>query len=129
MLAQGVKPRGQLLFTDYTLDPHLDDVKAVHAWQDQTDAEPHMLTLKQYVSQLANRGFEVRVVEDLTDVHRRTILTSWQRLYESLKAKQEGGAEARNDQLTAEADRWGKCVMAIKGGLRVHRFMALRMRT
>lgn len=121
---KGLKPRGQLLFTDYVVDPANADESALQAWRASEPAPPTPWTIFDYKQIFAEMGMDVRIVEDITGQQKSMILEAWARFADVLKEKR-----ADRDTLMEmfrEAELWSRRVAAFDRGLRVYRFYALK---
>lgn len=126
VLGRGLKPRGQLLFTDYMLaDQSKADSEAIRAW---TGTEPMPIspwTLDDFSGCLADDKFDVRVTEDITEPFRRRAINAWAELT-SGTAGLTMTAEFKQC-LVAELERWTRRIAALDcGDLKIYRVYALK---
>lgn len=120
----GIKPRGQLLFTDYVLKHSAGTGHAITAWRDNELVKPHPWTVSQVVDRLKVRKFDIRITEDITDLHRHLILAGWDRLTGMLPGRWTDPDIRR--LVVEEAEMWMRRMSAFEtGDLRVYRFFAL----
>jgi cyclopropane fatty-acyl-phospholipid synthase-like methyltransferase len=119
-----LKPRGQLLFTDYVIDKDGPRSPMLQSWLDHEPLEPHVLTVSQLVNSLQQRNLDIRITEDITDNHRALVLTALQTLTDFLE-KHSLDHETKSG-MADEVELWARRVAALQGGLRVFRFFALK---
>jgi cyclopropane fatty-acyl-phospholipid synthase-like methyltransferase len=124
MILKGLKPRGQLLFTDYVIDPDAADETALQAWRQSEPVAPSPWTTLDYQQVFAELGMDVRITEDITALHKGLILDAWAQFADILKEKKAD----RNTlaEMFREAELWARRVAAFDRGLRVYRFYALK---
>jgi cyclopropane fatty-acyl-phospholipid synthase-like methyltransferase len=125
VVINALKPRGQLLFTDYVRDAdHGAEENIFTAWAAHEPARPHIWQVKDYESLLNMRGLDIRTVEDITDVHKKLILNAWGDFSSILKQKRaDKGTMA---EMFFEAELWARRIMVLERGLRVYRFYAIK---
>ena len=126
VIEQGLKPRGQFLFTDYMLADHgKADSEAIRAWIAVEPAPVSLWTLDDFTRCLADDKLDVRVTEDITDSFRRRAIGAWA----DLTASTEGStltAELKQC-LIAELERWTRRIAAFDSGdLKVYRVYVLK---
>lgn len=120
-----LKPRGQLLFTDYVFDKEEPRSGAVKDWIAKEPVEPFPLTMQQTINSLQQRNLDIRINEDITDAHRTLILAAIQSLTEFLASR-----SLDHDTKLAvveEVEQWARRVAALQSGLRAYRFFALKL--
>lgn len=119
-----IRPRGQLLFTDYVLSGKADE-RAVFDWAEGEPKRPHPWTMRDYEAMLTESRLDIRIKEDITDEVYGIVTGSWARFLSRLKGK-------RVDRDTSEAidaavELWTRRTRAIDAGaLRICRFHALK---
>lgn len=123
-LRNAMKPRGQLVFTDFVLKHSAKTATAVTAWRDTEPVKPYPQTVGQAVEHMQKNGFDVRTAEDITEKYCTDVLMAWDTLTTTLPQS------ARDDALKAvildEGEKWMRRLAALQtGDLRVHRFYAL----
>ncbi|MBP7337637.1 methyltransferase domain-containing protein [Niveispirillum sp.] len=119
-----LKPRGQLLFTDYVIDPGHARGRDFDGWMHAEPVEPTPWTVEQYAAALAQRNLDTRITEDNTDTHRSLILNAIQELVKHLET-----VSMDHDTKLAvveEVEMWARRVAALSSGLRYYRFYALK---
>jgi hypothetical protein len=105
-LSTALKPSGQLVLLEIvsgkSLEP-TDPVLAAWARKDQRSAAtlPTELAITRILGRL---GFDVRIVEDLSDRHMRQAMIGWQRAVHAIEATKPTTREA--GQLVSEAELW-----------------------
>lgn len=119
-----IRPRGQLLFTDYVLSEDADQ-KAVTAWSEGEPKAPFPWTMRDYESLLTESRLDIRIKEDITDEIYSIITASWARFLSSLKGKSVD--KDTSAAITAAVELWTRRTRAIDAGaLRICRFHALK---
>jgi SAM-dependent methyltransferase len=124
VLIMGLKPRGQLLLTDYVVDPALAQRPELAAWQALEPFPPALWNVQQYTDCLKSLGFDIRITEDISGQYKAQIVLGWDTLLQSVDIRK----LPRAHQLTVldEAERWVKTIVALdSGALKVFRFYAL----
>lgn len=123
-LGRLVKPRGQLLFTDYCLSHSQTLPSAVAAWVGHMASEPVLWTHGQIQTALAEQKFDVRVEEDITEAHRGRILAGIQQLIQHMERHSLAPETKRN--ALDEIEAWLFAVRALEQGLKCYRFLAIK---
>ncbi len=119
-----IKPRGQLLFTDYVVPKDADE-QAVATWAQGEANVPHPWTMRDYENLLTEARLDIRIKEDITEQVYGIITASWARFLSNLKGKtvDRDTSEAINDAVQL----WSRRTQAIDAGaLRICRFHALK---
>jgi len=119
-----LKPRGQLLFTDYVAEPEAADNRTFQSWLTREPQVVSPWSVAQYQAALEQRQLDLRICEDITDQLRHLILTSIQALTDHLA--QFGLAQETKLHLLDEVELWAMRVAALQNGLRCYRFYALK---
>lgn len=125
VISQGLKPRGQLLFTDYMLASDASAESApIKAWL-ALEPDLELWSLDDHTRLLADQKLDVRVTEDITDGFRRMVIGAWADLTSST-----AGASLSpelKECLVSELDRWTRRIAAFDSGdLKVFRVYALK---
>src|SRR3546814_3259809 len=81
-----IRPRGQLLFTDYVLSEKADE-RAVFAWADGEPKRPYAWTMRDYETALTDARLDIRIKEDITEEVYGIITGSWAHFLSSMKGK------------------------------------------
>lgn len=125
-IAVGLKPRGQLLLTDYMLAEGRDPQSAaIREWLAVEPDSVQLWSPDEFTRCLVEQGLEVRVTEDITAAVRRMALSAWARLAAGI-----AGASLTSemkDCMVAELERWMRRIAAFDAGdLVVYRIYALQ---
>ena len=121
VLVLGVRPRGQLLLTEFVAEPALAGRPELAAWAALQPREPSLWTLRQYSDCFLSLGVELRVPEDISAAYKSWIVDGWVRLMRTVDLR----SLPRGHRLAvvAEAERWMPTVAALdSGALRLYRF-------
>ncbi|CAK0768234.1 SAM-dependent methyltransferase [uncultured Gammaproteobacteria bacterium] len=120
-----LKPRGQVLFTDYIL-PNAGGTNnpTIKAWAAREPLEPKLWTLAQMVNALTQRNLDVRINEDITDKYRHMILKSLQDFTGHI-GKYVMDHETKSNVME-EIELWAFREKALHSGLLCCRFYALK---
>ena len=119
-----IKPRGQLLFTDYVIAKYADE-QAVANWAEGEPKTPNPWTMRDYETLLTEARLDIRIKEDITEQVYGIIAASWARFLSNLKGKtvDRDTSEAIDDAV----ELWSRRTKAIdSGALRICRFHALK---
>lgn len=124
---QALKPRGQLLITDFVLTPGTSakdpKLKAFGSGPLAFWPAAH------YVRHFRERNLDLRVNEDITADYRKLVLDGCKRFTEH-EPRMVGHAKAYPDETMTFLDQWARRVMAFDAGLlKVMRFTALKSGT
>lgn len=124
---QALKPRGQLLITDFVLTPGTSakdpKLKAFGSGPLAFWPAAH------YVRHFRERNLDLRVNEDITADYRKLVLDGCKRFTEQAP-RMVGHAKAYPEETVTFLDQWAKRVMAFDAGLlKVMRFTALKSGT
>lgn len=124
-LHKALKYDGPLLITDYVLGEGAEDSAELAAWMESEPQQPHLWTREQAENTLRQLMFDVRVVEDVTDIHRQEIHKAWAKFVDG---QTESGIPSRLRPIVdAEAQRWTRLVAALdSGALRLVRICGLK---
>lgn len=123
-IVNSLKPGGQFAFTDYVLKHSASTGQAIEDWRQSEVPVAHPWTIAQTQEALAERKFDIRIAEDLSDVHRTLILGAWDRMTAELPSLH--ATDQSKEMLMAEGEIWLRRVAALDSGdLRLYRFYAL----
>ncbi|HTS93626.1 MAG TPA: methyltransferase domain-containing protein [Stellaceae bacterium] len=121
VLYASLKTRGQLLVTDFVLEPKGGDRPELAVWARAQPRRPELWSFQQYMDCLAGLGFEIRINEETTERHHRLIVSGWSQLLQTVDLK-----VMPRKHLAAildEAELWVQTLAAIEcGALRTYRF-------
>jgi SAM-dependent methyltransferase len=124
VLILGLRPRGQLLLTEFVTEPALAARPELAAWAALQPRDPSLWTLRQYRDCFLGLGVELRVPEDISAAYKSQIVEGWVRLLRTVDLR----SLPRGHRLAvvAEAERWMPTVAALdSGALRMYRFHML----
>jgi SAM-dependent methyltransferase len=124
-MIDALRPGGQIGFTDYVLPEMSRPTPKVEEWIASEPEPPEPWSSQVVVDALAKGGLEVRVAEDVTELHQTTVLRSWRDLTQSLSP---GSMPAETvPYLVREAELWAKRGALLRSGeIRVYRFHAIK---
>ncbi|WP_119679278.1 SAM-dependent methyltransferase [Indioceanicola profundi] len=119
-----LKPKGQLLFTDYVIDNSRQRGRDFDGWAAHEPVEPHPWSVEQYSAALQQRNLDIRIAEDISDAQVTMIVTAIQQLVKHLETV----AMDRETKLAVveEVELWARRVAALSSGLRCYRFYAMK---
>lgn len=114
---------GQLVFTDFLLDPAERNNPAIQSWiESEEDAAP--LSSVEMIKVWKGMGYDVRVTEDQTEDYKVFIIKGLARFVEfASRQKIEKGTKL---VILDEIERWAKIYMALNEGLRYYRIYAIK---
>jgi len=124
VLILGLRPRGQLLLTEFVAEPALAARPELAAWAALQPRDPSLWTLRQYSDCFLGLGVELRVPDDISAAYKSQIVEGWVRLLRTIDLR----SLPRGHRLAvvAEAERWTPTVAALdSGALRMYRFHML----
>jgi SAM-dependent methyltransferase len=119
-----LKPRGHFLITDYVVEPEARNSAMIKGWADREPLEPHLWTLEGALGAFAQCNFDLRVHEDITEVHRNQIVAAIKALTEYLEKVHLDKDTKVN--VIDEVESWALRVAALQSGLKCYRFYALK---
>lgn len=119
-IAAILKPHGQLLFTDFTVEDGIE----LPDWRAGEPTLPHPISAAAWQREIKANKLDLRIVDDRTEQYRSLIT-------EALKPFQAHLQAHEMDRDTLEAVRgeitlWGARMAALGSGLRLTRFIALK---
>jgi hypothetical protein len=124
VIREGMKANGQLLLTEFVLDPAAPPSPALAAWRSIEPAEPQLWTVAQYRDCLSSLGFDLRVVDDGTDAYRTLIVQGWKRLLDEVDLRTL--AKPQLFTIVDAAESWMRRLAALDSGcLRLYRLYAM----
>jgi SAM-dependent methyltransferase len=124
VLALALKAEGQLLLTDFVVEPSLVERPELAAWAELQPHRPTLWTLRQYTDCLRDLGLELRVPEDMTDAYKGQILAGWDNMLRTVDLR--SLQRPQRAVLVDELERWTRTVAVLdSGALKVYAFHAL----
>ena len=121
-IAEALKSRGQIAFTDYILDPVPTQDATVRSWLEREAVTP--MSMKDMTKAWARLGFDVRVSEDQTAAYRRDIVNGMAEFAEFLVDNPPD--ETTKPLILQEMGRWALREAAMGHGLKLCRFYAIK---
>jgi len=118
-----LKPRGQLLMTDYIAENEAT-IRALTDWASREPVEPSLWPLDRLTNAFAQRNLDLRIREDITETHKNLILSALRDLTQHLE--QHAMDLDTKINVLDEVELWARRVDAINRGLKVYRFYALK---
>ncbi len=119
-----LKPRGEIIFTDYVLADAKSKAPALEAWRDGEPSAPYPWRWEQYDTICKKNGLDIRVHEDLTKEYCAFIVEAW-RVFQSTLTPEIKPEDAR--LVMDEIALWQRRREALESGalrvLRVHLFV------
>jgi cyclopropane fatty-acyl-phospholipid synthase-like methyltransferase len=123
-----MKPRGQLLFTDYLLAKPGQHSKALAKWAEFEPNPPHAWAENDYKEALAAIHLDIRVVEDHTKQFHGMVTRAWANHIKLLQSR--GVPPEDASALVNEVELWARRMQAIEAGdLKICRIHALKRDT
>jgi hypothetical protein len=124
VLILGLKQRGQLLLTEYVLEPSLASRPELALWSGLQPYPASLWTLQQYTDCFKSLGFDIRITEDITHDLKLQIVLGWDHLVQTVDIK--ALPRAHKLAVVNEAERWVKTIIALdSGAVKAYRFYAL----
>jgi SAM-dependent methyltransferase len=123
-IAACLKPKGQIAFTDYVVDPEVRDKPAIAAWRaHEKGAAPFGLI--EMAEAWAKAGFDMRASEDQTAFYKREVIAGLNRLIKFLNQSPPPDAETKS-AILGEVETWIRRLAAIEQGMKFCRFHAIK---
>ena len=120
-----LKEKGQLLFTDFVKAEDVGAGDQIASWIASEPVEPRLWSATDYTSYIGTLGYDVRVVEDISDRVKAMVLQGWAGFLPSIEAT--GLDHAMGAALVSEVELWTRRTQALESGqLRVSRIHALK---
>lgn len=124
VLNQALKPFGQLVLTDFVVDPAAGDRPELASWAAGLRIKPQLWTVAQYTQCLEKLGFDLRISNDVTADYRRMVLNAWKTLLEGGGLRR--ARAARASTLIDELEATVRLNAALESGaLKFYYFVAL----
>lgn len=111
---QALKPRGQLVLTDFMRSGDGDTRDEVGAWAALQPRRPVLWTLAQYTDCLKSLGFHLRVTDDMSGNYRRQIVANWVSMLRSSELRRLNPAQV--ETVVGEAEASLRTVAALESG-------------
>jgi cyclopropane fatty-acyl-phospholipid synthase-like methyltransferase len=125
--SQALKPRGQLLFTDYVLADAGTDTPEIETWRASEPAPPAPWSVADYTEAMKALKLDIRISEDRTERQIGAIKQGWAQFMD--RAQREGKLESYGQLVAEEAEVWANRLTALESGrLKVYRFHALKQK-
>ncbi len=123
-LSRCAKPKAQISFTDYILNPEDRDKPAIAAWMAfEKGAVP--LSLVEMAEAWAKVGFTIRVHEDQTGLYRKEVIAGLKRFAVFLATGGKPDAETKKSILK-RIQTWVHRMAALEQGMKFYRFYGTR---
>jgi len=124
VVREGMKANGQLLLTEFVRDAAVPASPALAAWASTEPVPPQLWTVAQYRDCLSGLGFDLRIVEDGTDMYRALIIQGWKRLLDEVDLR--SLAKPQLLSIVEAAEFWMRRLAALdSGSLRLCRLYAI----
>lgn len=124
-LTDCVKDKGGLLLFDYVVDGAPSSWELWNKWRETEPVDVSPWSVRRFSDELVQRNFDVRVGEDLTELHRRQIINRVQRLADALRSvSTEGGLLGG---IARELALWWSRLRVLGNGLHLYRFVAHKL--
>ncbi|WP_200343350.1 methyltransferase domain-containing protein [Rhodovibrio sodomensis] len=125
MIEKGLKPKGQLLFTDYVLASVGDHSEELQAWKEGEPDTPAPWAVSDWEDALKELRLDVRIKEDRSDRQIAAIKSGWAEFMQ--QAALDGRLERYGQLALEECDLWTRRLNALESrALRVFRFHAIK---
>ena len=123
-IVSSLKPRGVVTFTDYILETSARNSQGITAWLSyEKNATP--LSLDDMTQGWSKLGLDVRKSEDLTSAYLREIVLGLKDF--AIFMAQNPPDETTRSFVLREIDKWARRAAAMKQGLKIYRFEALKV--
>lgn len=119
-----VKPKGGVLLFDYVIEGTPNSWDNWNGWRDEEPMEVYPWSGTRMSDELTQRNLDVRIVEDLTQQHRRQVVDRVRHLAEVLKNTVPDGRILK--VLARELQLWWARMCVLGNGLRFNRYVAMR---
>jgi SAM-dependent methyltransferase len=119
-----VKPKGGILMFDYVIDGTPGSWDNWNTWREEEPMEVYPWTGTRLADELTQRNLDLRISEDLTQLHRRQIIERVRKLGETLKNCAPSGPVLR--ALARELNLWWLRLSVLGNGLRFCRYVAIK---
>jgi cyclopropane fatty-acyl-phospholipid synthase-like methyltransferase len=124
-LYRGLKRDGHLMFTDFVLQKPGISSPAIEKWAAREAYPLHLWSVEQVTACLKNRGFDIRIIEDISEEYRRIVMAGWGEFTRQLR--HEAVDPGIGPVLTDEAELWQCRMEALRNGdIQLYRFHAIK---
>ena len=121
----GLKDKGQFLFTDFVKADDVEAGAALATWVESEPVAPRLWAPADYSRYISTLGYDVRVVEDISDRFKTMVLQGWADFLSSIEST--GLDHAMGAALVSEVELWTRRTQALESGeVRVCRIHALK---
>ena len=108
-----LKPQGQMVFTEYVIDPMMDETD-LDDWLERHATPPKLVQLEELRSELIEVGFDVHVARDETASFCADIIGELQRFAATLKNNPT--PKKINGWVMTEVEYWARTLSALESG-------------
>lgn len=127
-LENGLKARGQFLFTDYVMAKAHHSSDLLEAWKEVEPAPPHLWSLEDYRNAFTKLHLDVRVIDDITEPFHKMVTSRWAAYMLSIKS--DGIDEELSSVLVKEVELWTRRMQLLEADeLHVCRFHVVKKDT
>lgn len=123
-IAECAKPRGGILLFDYVIDGTPGSWDHWNSWREEEPLEVYPWSGTRMADELTQRNLDVRICEDLTQLHRHQIVERVRKLGEALKTAVPDGRVLA--ALARELHLWWTRLRVLGSGLRFCRYVAMK---
>nr|WP_286208782.1 class I SAM-dependent methyltransferase [Azospirillum sp. A1-3] len=120
-----VKPKGGIALFDYVIDGTPGSWDAWNGWREEEPMEVYPWTATRMADELTQRNLDLRISEDLTQLHRRHIIDRVRRLADTLANAVSPPAPVLA-ALKRELALWWARLRVLGSGLRFVRYVAMK---
>jgi cyclopropane fatty-acyl-phospholipid synthase-like methyltransferase len=122
LLGKGVKPGGQMIFTDFVTSD--ESQPAIQEWAKAEWNDPHMISKEQMMDYLKKSGFIAMPAEDLTGQYKKIIARHLTEFHEHI-TKVHPDKET-SDAVMQEISLWSARAKALENGLSLCLFVGVK---
>ncbi|WP_247872487.1 methyltransferase domain-containing protein [Azospirillum sp. TSO35-2] len=119
-----VKPKGGIVLFDYVIDGAPGSWDTWNAWREEEPMEVYPWTATRMADELTQRNLDLRISEDLTQLHRRRVIDRVRNLADALAATLPAGPVLA--ALKRELALWWARLRVLGSGLRFCRYVAMK---
>ena len=123
-MSKWLKPRGQLVMTDFVCDAETLKQPVVELWQTKELYGAHPISNEVMLKLLAKHGFDVRITEDMTVPYAREVLLGLARLTQWLEGQRL--SRASKVLVGQTVDLWATRLGALDKGVKNMRYHAIK---